>query len=122
MRRSLEISQDTIDLGPEMFASADYKVISFKGGNYYSACGMTVFEDSVEGTTSSCVKPVGHLTYDHEDAFGRVLERGYNVVDMDIQSRNIAARILRLTGLDDSQIFNALNALQYAGFTLIRES
>lgn len=120
MRRSLEISTDIVDLGPEMFASSDFKVISYKGENYYRACGEKVFESKEDGSTSSCIKPIGHLYSDHEDAFGRILEHGWWVTEMEYRIRIDAQKMLLRTGLDDSQVFNALNALQYAGFTLSR--
>lgn len=122
MRRSLEISQDIIDLGSEMFASADLKVISYKGENYYRACGAELFQDPDNGTTSSCIKPIGHVYSEHEDANGCILDRVFKVSNVEPRIRSDAFRILRQTGIEESEIFNVLNALQYAGFELVRES
>lgn len=123
LRRKIEISTDIIDFNvPEMFASADLKVISYKGENYYRACGEPVWESKEDGTKSSCIKPRGHLYSDHEDVYGHLLQYGYHVVEVPSRIRNDARQMLLNTGLDDAQVFNALNALQHAGFTLERET
>lgn len=119
MQRSLNISNDVVDLGPEMFASSDLKVIGYKGENYYRSCPEKVY-DKPEGGATFCVKPIGHVQSEHEDAFGRTLGRDYQVKDLDYKIRQSAVYILKRTGLDDSQIFNVLNALLYGGFILER--
>lgn len=120
--RIIDISSDVIDFDvPEMFASKDLKVISYKGANYYKACGATVWEKPSGGRTS-CIKPVGHIRWAHEDGHGNKFDGDFGIQDMDSTTRTEAARMLRLTGIEDSEIFNVLNALQYAGFTLERET
>lgn len=66
-----EVSRDIIDLPvPEMFASADLRVICWKGEHYYKACGSFV-ADLDDGGQSSCVKMVDHPSISHEDSSGR---------------------------------------------------
>lgn len=115
------ISLDVIDLGPGMFASADWRVISRNGENYYLSCGEVIYEPP-EGGSTSCIKPIHHATFSHEDFEGRLKDREFfEVVDLDYQVRELARKTLLRTGLDDSQVFNALNALQHSGVRLSRE-
>lgn len=74
---SREISKDTIDLPvPEMFASADEKVISWKGENYYRSCPHPVTSNA-DGSGSFCIKPEVHdPATGHEDMDGRVVNAG----------------------------------------------
>ena len=119
MTESLEISKDIIDLGPDMFASSDLKVINYKGNNYYKACGERVNE-TPDGVKSSCIKPIGHIRWRHEDSFGRQRDVDFGVQVMDDEIRRVAQLWIRKTGIDEAEIFNVLNALQHAGFTLVR--
>lgn len=50
---------DFVDIGPECFANKDLSVISFKGENYYKACGKIV-TGGFDGETSTCVKRQAH--------------------------------------------------------------
>ena len=64
-----------IDLGPEMFADKELTVISYKGVNYYRACGEHV-QDLLGGSgASSCVKRIDHPHKDHEDYYGVTREK-----------------------------------------------
>lgn len=58
-----------VDLGPECFASGDLSVISWKGENYYRACGEVVTTLETGGY-SHCVKRRKHPGKVHEDYFG----------------------------------------------------
>lgn len=117
----LDISIDVVDIPVEgMFASADWKVINRDGENYYRACGEVVFERN-DGSTTSCIKPVGHIRWTHEDAHGYETDPHFGVQEMSFHIREAAFKILRRTGIEDTEVFNVLNALQYAGFTLSRE-
>lgn len=121
MRKTLDISTGIVDIAPGMFASDDLKVINYKGDNYYRACGETVIESLPDdGSRTSCVKPVGHIMSTHEDCYGHTMDRRYGVEEMPSKIRNHAHNVLRRTGVDEPEIFNILNALQCAGFTLWR--
>jgi hypothetical protein len=74
-----------------------------------------------EGGSTHCVKPDGHVSWNHEDTFGRETQRDFGIRDMDWEIRNAAYKLLMRTGIESHEAFNALNALQYAGFTLVRE-
>lgn len=66
-----EISNDIITFSiPELFASADEKVICWKGEHYYKACGSFV-ADLPDGGQTFCLKRVGHPSISHEDYDGR---------------------------------------------------
>lgn len=115
------ISKDIIDLPDSMFASADWRVISREGENYYKACGEVV-HDFKEGGFSTCIKPLYHKTWTHEDFDGRLKDRDFGPsVDMDWQTRDFVGKLLLRTGLDDEQIFNVLNSLLYGHIKLVRE-
>lgn len=121
-RTTIDISKDVIDFDiPEMFASKDLKVISYKGENYYRACGQLVWEKP-DGGTTSCIKPEGHIRWVHEDGHGNEFTPDFGIEDMDSNIRSSAHVMLRQTGIEEAEIFNVLNALQYAGFTLSRGS
>lgn len=107
------ISTDVIDLGRELFASADERVICWKGENYYRACGEVVFEYE-DGAKSHCIKPVHHISWDHEDFDQHLKDRDFETRTMDDELRRKAHRILMQTGLESEQVYNALNALYYA--------
>jgi len=62
------------DIGPECFT--DGFVISYKGENYYRACGAVVLWKE-GGATTSCVKRVGHPGSIHEDYQGFTRKSGY---------------------------------------------
>lgn len=66
-----KISREVIDLPvPEMFASADELVISWKGENYYRACSHPVISRE-DGSGSFCIKPEVHdASTGHEDIDG----------------------------------------------------
>lgn len=55
------------DIGPECFTDGD--VISYKGENFYRACGAWVC-DNPEGGAAFCVKRVGHPGDLHESYKG----------------------------------------------------
>lgn len=120
-QRQIEIAQGIIDLAPEMFASSDLKVINYKGNNYYRACGEHVFESKEDGSRSSCVKPAGHIYWEHEDAWGRTLDPSFGVMEMNAKVRNDLTRVLRRTGLDEGEIFNTLNAIECSGYKISLE-
>ena len=65
-----ETFNDVIDLGPELFATGDRKIICWKGEWYYGSCSAPVRE-SDQGL-SHCVKPYNHPSKQHEDFFGNV--------------------------------------------------
>lgn len=112
---------DIKDLGPEMFATGDGTVISWKGDSFYKACDVEV-EKFPEGGTSHCVKRVNHKSWDHEDYEGRTRDRNFGeAVTIDWQVRNLVQKIFLRTGLDDEQVYNALNALYFAGINLTKE-
>lgn len=116
------ISTDIVDIPvPEMFASADWRVISRKGEYYYLSCGEVVVSND-DGSTTICVKPKHHPTWEHEDFEGRTREADIKfVADLDYRTRNRARNVLMRTGLNDEQVFNALNALFYDGVKLVKE-
>lgn len=120
--RVIPISSDIEDIPvPEMFASADWRVICRKGENYYLACGEIVFEKE-EGGHTTCIKPKHHVTWQHEDFDGRVFNADrHGVLDIDTQTRNAARDVLKRTGLDDEQVYNALNGLFFNGIDLVKE-
>lgn len=69
-------SGDFTVIGPECFTDESLNVISWKGDNFYRACGVRVF-DAGGGAGSTCVKRKGHdVTKYHEDYDGRVVEDG----------------------------------------------
>lgn len=110
------ISNEIVDLAPELFKSADDRVISYKGVNYYKTCGEVVYEKR-DGSTSHCVLRMHHPYPDHEDYEGRHRMMEW-VADYDQEVRERFRTVLKRSGLDDTQIFNALNALQMAGLIL----
>lgn len=65
---------DFIDIAPECFTDGDELVISYKGENYYRACGYPV-NSAPQGGSSHCVKRVNHPSKQHEDYDGRTRER-----------------------------------------------
>lgn len=110
------ITTDIIDLGPELFASSDLRVISFKGENYYKVCGQTVWQGE-DGSSSSCIFPLHHPYWKHQDWEGRENDR-LGITDYDYVVRSEFRKALTRSGLDDTQVFNAMNALQTAGLQL----
>jgi len=119
--RIVPIAADTVDIpSPGMFASADWRVISRHGENYYRACGEVV-QSHEQGGHTTCVKPLHHPTWQHEDFEGRIKDT-VGVVDIEFQIRMDARNVLKRTGLSEEQIFNALNALSSSGVNLIKES
>lgn len=62
---------DFLILGPECFTGVDGLVISYKGENYYKACGVKV-TNKEEGGSTHCVRRVGHPGLLHEDYYGAV--------------------------------------------------
>lgn len=115
-----EFSKDIVDIAPEIFASADWRVINRKGDNYYLACGEPVLENE-DGSGTTCLKPKYHMNWDHEDAEGRIREGRRDPIDMDYRVRMAARSALKSSGLNDEQIYNALNALMFSGIQLIKE-
>lgn len=116
-----EISKEIVDVPASSFASADLRVINADGNNYYRSCGVNVYEPE-EGGNTTCVKPFGHSHFKHEDWDGRQSSRyGSLVEDIDFQMRQEAKDVMSRTGLDDSEVFNALNALLYAGISLRKD-
>lgn len=114
------IVNDVVDIPVEgMFASADWRVICREGEYYYLACGQLVYEKP-EGGVTSCVKPLGHKTWGHEDYEGRVNDVGVPQT-LDSQTSEEIRRILRRTGLDFEQVYNAMNALQVHGIKMTKE-
>lgn len=67
-----DIKGDFIDIGPQCFTDGD--VISYKGENFYRACGELVAELE-GGGRSHCVKRIGHPGNQHEDYDGRRLTK-----------------------------------------------
>lgn len=65
-------NRNFIDIGPECFASGDELVISYKGSNYYKACGKTVLSGGFGSST--CVNRLNHPSKQHEDFFGNFRE------------------------------------------------
>lgn len=118
----MDISQGIIDLPvDEMFASDDWKVICRRGENYYLSCGQQVYTKP-EGGYTTCVKPIGHKTSSCEDYEGTVTRRGFYPQNLDEQTRWDLSEVLKRTGLDSEQTYNALNAMLYAGFKVTREN
>lgn len=116
-----EISTDIIDLDVSgMFASSDKKVINWEGENYYRACGELVVEKP-EGGSTSCILPVSHRHWDHRDWNGTVRSDFGYVEDIPAQIRDFARKVLLRTGLDEEQVYNALNALLYAQIKIDKE-
>lgn len=110
------ISSEVINLGPEMFVSADLKVICYQGANYYKACEAVV--DELEGgSTSHCVLWMHHA-YEHEDTRGVRRGRVYHTATYDDHVQSIFRNVLLKTGLEHVQVYNAMNALQMAGLQL----
>lgn len=70
-RRKKNMSNGCVTIGPECFSTLDRKVICWRGVNYYKACDVLV-EEHKDGSTSHCVKRVGHPSNTHEDYDGRV--------------------------------------------------
>lgn len=62
------------DLDAPAFTNIVETVISYKGENFYKACGELVTGRPDEGTTS-CVKRVGHPGDIHEDFDGNTTEQ-----------------------------------------------
>lgn len=113
-----EISTDTITLAPELFVTADLKVIGYKGNWYYRSCESFVFEKR-DGSKTFCVLPSGHSgQVDHRDADGRRTRLDGGIQTIEDEIRQNVRSLLRLTGLDEDEIFNALNALVYAGYKI----
>ncbi len=112
---------DFVDLGPELFASGDLTVISYKGQNYYKACGVTVTEQ-VDVGTSTCVKRVDHPGFMHEDYEGTVLGPAGDIRTLDDQIIREVRTVLKRSGLDVTEVFNALNALKTLGIRLSMEA
>lgn len=116
MHSAPPISKDVIDLGPELFASADLRVISYKGNNYYKTCDEKVYDLPAGGATHCVLRMFHH--YGHQDFEGRVLEFDTWVTSYDDQVRSRFRSVLKSSGLDDTQVYNAMNALQMAGLHL----
>ena len=64
--------EPVISIGPECFVNEQLTVISFKGENFYKACGETVLRYP-DGSESACVKRVNHPSLEHEDFMGTTL-------------------------------------------------
>lgn len=108
------ISNDTVDIpATGMFASKDWRVINREGDNYYLACGEVVFEYP-KGGNSTCIKPKFHPSWEHEDLDYHVREDGCQTIPIEDKLWATAHRVLKLTGLDEKETFNALNALRCA--------
>ena len=70
-------SKDPKDLdGDSAFTTVDESVINYKGNNYYLACGELISAYNPAGGLSSCVKPKGHPSHQHEDYQGNA-RRGW---------------------------------------------
>lgn len=65
------MTENLKQLDQTAFTNGD--VISYKGENYYRACGVHVF-DLDNGGKTSCVKRVGHPGNTHEDYEGRTID------------------------------------------------
>lgn len=114
------ISTDIIDLGPDMFASADWRVIARMGQNYYLACSEVVFEKP-EGGATTCIKPLHHKTWEHEDWEGRTRDRDIEKTrELDERVQSTARNLLTRSGLDLTEVYNALNALHCGNIKLVR--
>ena|ERR1700741_342817 len=109
------IETGVIDLGNSCFVSSDLRVISYQGENYYKACGHLVSEKGEK--TTSCILPEGHAYRNHEDFYGNLCD-GFVATSYTDEIRGIFRRTLLRSGLDDTQVFNALNAIQMAGLKL----
>lgn len=122
MSQGPPISNHVVDIPVDgMFATADWRVINRNGQNYYLACGETVYEFP-EGGRSTCVKPVYHKTWTHEDMEGRQRDEQFRgVVTIDHQIRSKAEVALKNSGLDNEQIYNAINSMLISGLTVSKE-
>lgn len=69
LSKPVDLKGDSIDIGPLCFTNGD--VISYKGQNFYRACGehVSYIEGEGQGETT-CVKRVGHPGAIHEDYDG----------------------------------------------------
>lgn len=112
----MDISTDIVDLGPEMFASADSRVICWKGEHYYRACTEAVRENDDGGTT--CILPEAWRHNTHKDHEGSIKEAGFSLQPYPQVVRERAYKLLQRTGLEPKEIFNALNALEVSGIVL----
>lgn len=63
--------RETKDLDAPAFTNRAETVISYKGDNYYKACGVIV--GHYEGGLTSCVKRLNHPGNVHEDWAGRIV-------------------------------------------------
>lgn len=111
------ISADVVEITEPLFASADLRVIGFKGDNYYKACGQIVREYPAGGT-SSCILPEHHTYHECEDIDGNKHIRGFEKVTYSQEVRSLFRNVMKRSGLDDTQVFNALNAIEMAGLQL----
>lgn len=118
----IPVSKEIIDIpDTDMFASGDWRVINRAGENYYLSCGEVVYTNS-DGSTSHCVKPSHHITWEHEDFDGNIRFTSFNQVsNIDQQVRDRARAVLKHTGLSEEQVYNALNALYFDGINLVKE-
>lgn len=113
-----KICTDTRTLAPELFVTVDEKAMCYKGRWFYRACDSIVFEKS-DGGKTFCVLPSGHSgNVDHRDADGRRTRLGGGIQTIEDEIRQNVRSLFRLTGLDEDEIFNALNALVYAGYKI----
>lgn len=74
------MGQDMIDIGPACFSDGEKTVISYEGNNFYRACDAFVAAHA-DGSSSFCVKRVGHPGDVHEDFAGVLCSRSYKLHD-----------------------------------------
>lgn len=67
LKGAVDELSDYISIGPGAFAIQDLSVISYRGENYYKACGEKV-KDIVSGGTSTCVFPARFPHETHIDS------------------------------------------------------
>jgi flagellar basal body L-ring protein FlgH len=74
-----------IDLGNGIFTDDEEDVLNWKGNNFYKACGAVV-ATLPDGSTSTCVKHLGHPSNEHEDINGQtkpVLEFDFSELSLE---------------------------------------
>lgn len=80
-------------MSDEIF-NADRSVITWKGEDYYKACGKYVARLDLD-ETSHCVKREGHPSMIHEDFVGRTRDEGY----FGFQELSIQAAVAQAIGM-----------------------
>lgn len=89
-----ELDGSFTDIGPECFAGQGDTVISWKGENFYKACGHPVITNE-DGSGSSCVKRVDHPGVKHEDYDGNIYDEAHGTnaakIEIDVPTVGMTA-------------------------------